>query len=120
MDESYPDMFIEQIEQLKNNIADKFIVESFRRVAEESRSKKIQEKTVKLVMDQLESAFVSAVSKLGLLKELLEEGDDVVKIMEDYKKKLKNEMEDDAYENREYVNKLDQFISEKTKNILYN
>jgi len=114
LDESYPDMFIEQINALEKNIhVDAFVyIKSVANKAREEREKLRKEKVTEIL---LERAYKSAMTKMRSLEDHAAEGELTDAVITGFKKVLEEEMMKDCHSNVEYEQKLEAFITSKIK-----
>ena len=105
-DSSYPPLFIDQIENLKQSFDTMKIFESLQQVANESIKKFKMNKT----LSQLENAFDSAMSKYNFSFDESLSGEQASKLT----KILRDEMMKDCYD-EEYRKAVDLFIHNKSK-----
>lgn len=114
LDESYPDMFMDQINALEKKIhVDAF--ESFKSVACKAREERENVKKDKATEILLERAYKSAMTKMRSLDEQVGDRELTDEVIIRFQKVLEEEMLKDCHSNIEYEHKLEAFIKSKIK-----
>merc|ERR1712218_235159 len=91
LDESYPDMFLDQINELKD-LVDPIVLNAFLKVAHKAREERVALKKDKATQILLEKAYNSAITKVRSLQDLLAEGESQDNVISNFEKVLKEEM----------------------------
>lgn len=114
LDESYPDMYMDQINALEKKIhVDAFV--SFKSVAIKAREERDNNKKDKATEILLERAYKSAMTKMRSLEEQADDGEITDEVITRFQKVLKEEMMKDCHSNIEYEHKLEAFINSRIK-----
>lgn len=114
LDEGYPDMYMEQIQELEMKI-NVDVYKAFDQVATEARKLRETGKKNKNTDVLLARAYQSAMTKLRTLEEQAEDGDVSEEAVARYRNALEEEMMKDCHSNVEYKQKLIAFIESKIK-----
>jgi len=114
LEESYPDMFLDQIKELKY-VVDPIVLNAFLKVAHKAREDRVSLKKDKATEILLEKAYNSAITKVRSLEDLLAEGESQDKVISNFEKVLKEEMMKDCHSSKDYEEKLTPFIKSKIK-----
>ena len=112
MDESYPDMYLDEITALESKIRPE-VFHAFMKVATKAREERVSLKKDKATEILLEKAYKSAMSKMRSLEEQVGDGGTTDEVVVKFQKMLGEEMMKDSHCNDEYEQKLTSFIESK-------
>ena len=117
LDESYPNLFMDEIANLDKSEALKVIHEPILKVALKAREHWASLKKEKATMFLLEKAYKSALTKMKSLEERKQEGKMDQQAMDSFRTALEQEMIKDSHCDIHYQEKLPAFIQSKMKSI---
>lgn len=115
LDESYPDIFMDQIQLLGTSV-DSYIMEAFISVAEKARYRRNVANKEKATDILLENAYKSAMTKLRSLQDLCGKNSVTDPVVDDFRSSLQSEMMNDCH-SFEFKSKLKTFIESKVKGL---
>jgi len=113
LDESYPDIFMDQIQLLGTSV-DSYIMEAIVSVAEKARYRRNAANKEKSTNILLENAFKSAMTKLRSLQDFCENDSVTDSVVDDFRSSLQCEMMNDCH-SFEFESKLKTFIECKIR-----
>jgi len=114
LDESYPDIFMQEINALQHKILPN-VFDAFLEVAHKARQERDSMQKDKATEVLLEKAYKSAMSKMRSLEEQRIQGNPTDELIGKFEKMLEEEMSKDCHFNTEYKKKMKDFIKSKTK-----
>jgi len=114
LDESYPDIFVEEIHTLQHKILP-IVFDAFLEVAHKARQERDSMRKDKATEILLEKAYKSAMTKMRSLEEQRTEGEPIDKLIGKFEKMLEEEMSKDCHFDTEYKKKMKEFIKSKAK-----
>ena len=113
LDESYPDIFIDEINELKDKIIP-IVFNAFMEVACKARQERDSMRKDKATEILLEKAYKSAMSKVRSLEEQRTEGELSDKLIDNFETMLEEEMMKDCHFDTDFKKKIKVFIKSKT------